>query len=192
VFLGALAESFWTDLKIGTIEMNDRLKVAHHEAAHAVVAYTVGAGIHAGIDLDTPSSVGGAFGCAAVNIFSPPREDEGLQEAQEILLSNIKIVCAGAASDAKILRRDIYKALDEQPGDKSFAEELLKNSPLIGSLEEAQFVLNKGLCLVEKMLQDPQIWGAVESIAQNCIKEKGRLSKIEIEKILANRFSVIA
>ena len=68
--------------------MNHRELVAHHEAAHAVLAIRAGIGLSGGIDLDAPTSVDGAFGQAAVSLLvlddSLPVDEQRLDLARNL------------------------------------------------------------------------------------------------------------
>jgi hypothetical protein len=165
--------------------MDDREKVAHHEAAHVVMSVQLGASVPGqGIDIDAPSSVEGAYGNAWVNIFAQdpnPEEDEQIK----ILRDNLAIVCAGIASDAKLMGRSLREALSRQPSDEQLARELLGNSPLVDTKELQEYILDGVLRFVERAFEDKIIWSAVQEIARACIKEGGRLSKSQIEQIVA-------
>ena len=165
--------------------MDDRKKVAHHEAAHAVVAHSVGAGIvEGGIDIDAPSSVEGAYGRTAVNIFA---HEESLTETQqkESVIHSLAIICAGAASDARLLNRPLDEALAAQSADASEAKKFLADNPLVETPEEAEFLLKEAMRYTAKILDRPEIWSAIELVAEECIKNDGKLSKAQIEGLLA-------
>lgn len=163
-------------------------KVAHHEAAHAVVAILGGAGLSdAGINLNAPSSVEGAFGNAGANTYDhdvtlPP------DVQQWRLIYNLMTLCAGAASDAKISGIPVRDALARQKGDESHAYQQLRSTPLIdqdseGAAKEREGVLGIALDKLSAKLADPQVWAMVEAVAKAAIDAGGILSKAEIEAI---------
>src|SRR5438552_2718456 len=123
--------------------MQHRERIAHHEAAHVVMAWFWGAGVlDQGMDIDAPSSVEGAYGRAAVSLFL---DDEGFdfEERARDLLRNLTIIFAGAASDAKIAGKSLNAAIDDQPGDKNVALHLLKHSTTVNTAGEQIEQLSK-------------------------------------------------
>jgi hypothetical protein len=168
--------------------MDDRTRVAYHEAAHAVLAYRLGGHVlEPGIDIDAPSSVTGAYGRAGVTVFAhDDRLDE--REQQTAVKHSVAIMCAGAASDAKILGRNLPDALAHQPGDEKAARELLKSSPSVTSPEEIEVVLQGGLKYAARLLERSEIWKAIDAVAQACLKAGGNLSKVEIDRLLDAEF----
>jgi hypothetical protein len=116
-------------------------RVAYHEAAHAVLAHRLGAQVlQQGIDITAPSSVEGAYGKAAVSVFA---HEDTLDETEQrrAVVHSLAIICAGAASDAKILGRALPEALAQQPGDENVARNFLKSNPLIETPEELEGLL---------------------------------------------------
>jgi hypothetical protein len=139
-----------------------------------------------GIDIDAPSSVEGAFGRAGVNIFRhDPTATE--QEQQSLLRDNIAITCAGAASDARLTGRTLREALRRQPGDQRAAMQLLEASPLV-QLRDREEVYQLLLNFTEELVNKPEIWNAIEQVAQACLDEGGQLSRAQIEAILLPLF----
>lgn len=116
--------------------MDDRRRVAHHEAAHAVLSLRARLGVSGGINLDAPTSVEGSFGQAAVALLVL---DSSLPESEQRpdLARNVSVICAGAASDARILGIDPGDALIAQPGDRSLAIRHAADSAIVSSEEEA-------------------------------------------------------
>jgi len=169
--------------------MNYREKVAHHEAAHAVIALHVGFGISEGIDLDAPSSsVDGAFG--NVGAYTADYDPALPPEVQrDDLLRNLQVFCAGAASDARNSGVEPREALSKQPGDEDAAIGMLEASPLIGAKAENDHVLNLALQRVVTLLDRPEVWAKVERVARACLKAGGKLSKAEIELVYAQDHS---
>ena len=174
--------------------MNYRERVAHHEAAHAVLAHRLGAGVlPEGINLDAPTQMPGAFGNAAVNLLD---HDSTLYpaEQQKDLLRNLAVVCAGAASDSKITGKPLSQALSDQPGDEKLARRLLDETPLIGTRDPQQrqaeqaLVLDAALERAAHELADPVVWRAIEKVAQATVNAGGRLTKQQIEVVLEGIF----
>lgn len=171
--------------------MDQRTRVAHHEAAHIWVANHQGAGIpEVGLNIDAPSSVEGAFGHAWVHFFEI---DPGMDEIEqmELLARNTRIICAGAASDAKITGVELRQALENQPGDQALAIQRLRASPLIQREESDQaaklveLILTNSLDRVAKLFAMKENWEAVRRVALAAIRAGGKLSKSEIEAALA-------
>jgi hypothetical protein len=167
-----------------------RTQVAYHEAAHIVVSVAFRLEVpDRGIDLDSATSVEGAHGNALVNLIV---DDPGLSQAERRndLVRNLAIVCAGAASDARLLGRSLRDALRQQPSDESVALDLIRASPLLSSDEngspdtEGEFVLALGLETAESKLQSPSVWAAVETIAKAAVRAGGQLTRAEIQKNL--------
>ncbi len=166
-------------------------RVAHHEAAHAVFAILGGAGLSvAGINLNTPSSVEGAFGNADTNVYI---HDDELPPSEQMwqLICNLRTICAGAASDAKISGIPVRDALARQKGDEGRAYEQLHSTPLIdqgsdGAAAEREMVLGIALTRVSTKLAEPTVWATVEAIAKAAIERGGILPKAEIEAIYAD------
>lgn len=160
--------------------MNEREQVAHHEAAHAVLAIRAGIGVSGGIDLDAPTSVDGAFGQAAVNLLmlddSLPVEEQKLDLAR-----NLSIICAGAASDALITGATPLEALEAQPGDYSVALQHARSSSMVESDEEAFYVVTElGLSHAIKEVARVEVWAAIERIATAVIASGGQLEKDQV------------
>lgn len=174
--------------------MEFRERVAHHEAAHAVVAVRLGASVvEQGINLDATTSMEGAYGNAAVNIFQHD-SDLSMEEQQQDLMRNLIIVCAGAASDAKLKGKPLREALHEQPGDERVALKLLADSSLTEKEDqsvrqkEETVLLDKALELAEKQLGNPIVWKAIQEVARASLNAGGRLAKPQIDEILDGVF----
>jgi hypothetical protein len=173
--------------------MEHRARIAHHEAAHVVLAVFYGTGVNEqGIDLNASTSVEGAYGNAAVNLFAHDASLEQ-QEQQKDLLRNLCIVCAGAASDAKILNRSLREALSQQPGDEKVALRLLAQSTLISRENKSDAQKKEEECILEIALEKARdilgktdVWALVEEIAQECLRKGGHLTKAEIEAMVQN------
>jgi hypothetical protein len=159
---------------------NQREQIAHHEAAHAVLAIRAGVGVSGGIDLDAPTSVDGAFGQAAVNLLvlddSLPVNEQRLDLAR-----NLSIICAGAASDARITGAKPLEALEAQPGDYSLALQHARSSSVVESEEEAKHVVTEvGLSHAVKEVARAEVWAAIKRIATAVIASGGQLGKDQV------------
>jgi hypothetical protein len=166
--------------------MNDREKVAHHEAAHAVLSIRAGFGVSGGIDLDAPTSVGGAYGNAAVNLLEL---DDALPEHEQRmdLARNIAVICAGAASDAKISGIEPCKALRAQPGDLKVALEHAGGSTMVRSPKEAVHVVMRiGLLQAVRLINCPEVWLAVERVAAAVLAAGGKLDGNQVTMLGAS------
>lgn len=163
--------------------MNHREQVAHHEAAHAVLAICAGIGVNGGIDLDASTSVDGAFGQAAVNLLVIDNSMSVAEQRQD-LARNLKIICAGAASDARIKGITPLEALQAQPGDYGVALRHARSSAVVESEEEAQYVVNEvGLSHAVEALSRAEVWAAIERVAAAVIVSGGRLDQNQVEAI---------
>jgi hypothetical protein len=164
--------------------MNHREQVAYHEAAHVVISHLYGGGpTDNGIDINAESSVAGSFGNASVGLLEP--DDSISTEDQQLdLIKNIAIICAGAASDAKILGITIDDAIEDQSSDFNAAWAAINSSRLVTSIEEGESVFDLGLKRAESLLADKGRWALVEKIALACIENGGNLSKMAIGKLL--------
>lgn len=81
--------------------------------------------------------------------------------------------------------RLLAKALAAQSADASEAKKFLANNPLVETPEEAEFLLKEAMRYTAKILDRPEIWSAIELVAEECIKNDGKLSKAQIEGLLA-------
>jgi hypothetical protein len=173
------------------VAMEHSEKVAHHEAAHAVIAVLCGAGLSDhGIDLNAPTSSPGAFGNAGAMLFD---HDATLpkDEQQRLLLGNLMTICAGSASDAKISGIELSEALARQPGDKQKALQQLQSTPLIdqdgdGADVERDFLLEHVLDRLTKMLAKSEVWTIIQDVANAALLRGGVLSKADVQEIVAD------
>ena len=168
--------------------MLDRIRVAHHEAAHVVLALRSSAGLSEhGIDLDAPTTVEDAYGIASVNVFD---HDESVDEEQQraLLINSLAIICAGAASDAKLRGSALWASLRRQQGDRNAALKLLTASPLIDATnkKEIVFVLRGTLKKTAQTLDDPAVWNEVKIVAQATLDSGGRLTRSQIEQAVSS------
>lgn len=160
--------------------MNHIEQVAHHEAAHAVLAIHYGMGLSGGIDLRAETSVDGAFGNVAVNLwqFDPT---SSLEEQRRMLACNLAVVCAGASSDAKLKGISLGSALDAQPGDYKNAIEIARISGLADDENEVDYLVKDiGLVLASKDLAKREVWDAIVRVATATLKAGGKLSKEQV------------
>ncbi len=163
--------------------MNDREKVAHHEAAHAVLAIRAGFGVSGGIDLDAPTSVAGAYGNAAIALLEL---DETLPEDEQRrdLARNLAIICAGAAADAKTGGIDPSDTLLAQPGDYNLAVRHAAESSIVGGDAEARaVVMNVALPIAVRVVDRADVWAAIERVAAAVLNAGGRLDRDKIESL---------
>jgi hypothetical protein len=169
--------------------MEYREQVAHHEAAHAVMALIVRHGLsHHGMDIDAPSSVSGATGKTGVMTFAA---DLNQPEADQFndLGALLAVTLAGAAADARIRGVDLWNALQAQPGDLGAAQVFCAQYPFAQGPDEAM-ALKMGLEIAEKRLAWPGAWDAVCAVAAACLAAGGRLTKAEIEAVALPILSV--
>lgn len=170
--------------------MTELERIAHHEAAHAVLTILAGLDVAAeGIDLayTNPStgSSGGLFG----NLFdidlsalkSPELETQQQENMKEINL-NGAIVAAGAASDAKLLGLDPWEALQEQPSDLRMMRNLLKRAQLSSSPKVEEAHIRSQLREAVLALQNPIFWEAIEAVA-TAVLTRSPLPGTDIETI---------
>jgi len=163
--------------------MDYREQVAHHEAAHAVLAIRYNMGISGGIDLDAATSVDGAFGNAAVNLIVLDAELP-IKEQRLDLARNLAVVCAGAASDARVKQIAPGDALDAQPGDYRFAVEAAMASSLVADPDEADYVVKEvGLSHAVAEIAKPDVWAVISRVAAAVLDAGGRLSQADIEAL---------
>jgi hypothetical protein len=163
--------------------MNDRERVAHHEAAHAVLSLRAGFGVSGGIDLDAQTSVEGAFGNAAVALSMLDADLPTAQQQME-LGRNLSVICAGAASDARILEIDPEDALLAQPGDYGVAIQYAAGSSIIGNVKDAEYVVTQiALPVAVRDVGRPEVWQAIERLAAALLEAGGRLDRDQVEAL---------
>jgi hypothetical protein len=162
--------------------MDHREQVAHHEAAHAVVALMTRHGLsHHGMDLDAPASVPGTFGQTGVMIFAADLSQPEVDQFKD-LGALLAVTLAGAASDARIKSVALMDALQAQPGDLAVAKGFCAEYPFAQGAGEA-VALKKGLEIAAGKLEQDGAWHAVCAVAKACLARGGKLSKQEIEDI---------
>jgi hypothetical protein len=159
-------------------------RIAHHEAAHSVMAILYGAGLSGGIDLTAPTSVPGSFGVSAVSLFEP---DPSLSEAEQQLevVRSLVIICAGAASDAKLEGLTLQQAIAGQPGDLGVAQEHAKLHPIVSD-GEIDYVIDIALSRAAQVLDRAEVWDAVEAVASAALANDGKLDRIAIEELASH------
>jgi hypothetical protein len=163
--------------------MNNREKVARHEAAHAVLAIRAGFGVSGGIDLDAPTSVEGAYGNAAVSLVEL---DGTLSEDEQRtdLVRNLAVICAGAAADAKSAGVEPADALRAQPGDYALALRHAAESSIVEShTEAAEVVMNVALPIAVCIVNRADVWAAIERVAAAVLAAGGQLDRDQIESL---------
>lgn len=162
--------------------MNHTEQVAYHEAAHAVLAIHYGMGLSGGIDLNAETSVDGAFGNVAVNLWQFD-SSTSLQEQKSVLVCNLAVICAGAASDAKLKGIPLTSALDAQPGDYKKAVEIARTCGLAADEYEVDFMVKEvGLVRASRDAEKREVWEAIVRVATATLEAGGKLSK---EKVAA-------
>ena len=163
--------------------------VAHHEAAHAVIALELGDGLlDVGIDLDRVDATGGVgnVGCrlfiADLNDVAPSEiETEQRRLAGRIDCAG-SVLAAGAASDARLRDEDPWTALCKQKADFDRMRDLLERAGLDAPPDLAEARLRQQLGLAVQALKDPMVWDAVEAVATAAM-ERTRLTGPEIEAL---------
>lgn len=163
--------------------------VAHHEAAHSVIAVCCGPGVSGGIDLNAATSVAGAFGNTKVYLFAPDASQPiGVQERDA--LRNAAIICAGAASDAKLHAIGLNQALVAQPGDHAFVHSHLATHPCVPAGDIVS-VVAVGLATADFHLAKAHVWDAVESVATACLSNGGTIDAATIRAICGHLANTI-
>ena len=170
-------------------EFVDREIIAHHEAAHAVIALEVGDGLlDVGIDLDRVDATGGIgnVGCRLFVADMDGLVPSDVESEQRRLAGRIDcsgtVLAAGAASDAKLRDEDPWNALRKQKADYDKMRDLLAQAHLDGTPELLDMRLRQQLDLAVQALNDPHIWRAVEVVADAAL-ECTRLTSSEIESL---------
>jgi|GEM_PF-3148175 len=163
--------------------------VAHHEAAHAVIALELGLGIlEIGIDLERVAVSGGigSDGCRLflADLTEVPRHQ--LDDEQKRLSGHIDVngtvLAAGPASDAKLLSEDPWTALHKQHSDLTVMRQLLQRAKLDETEEGVESHLRNQLGLAVEALEEAAVWATVEAVAA-AVLSRGPLSGPEIEAI---------
>ena len=170
--------------------ISDREVIAHHEAAHAVLALELGLGIlDVGIDLERVDATGGVgnVGCRLFVADLTDVSPRNLETEQRRLAGQIDcsgtVLAAGAASDARLRDEDPWSALQKQESDFKHMVELLQRARLDETPELAEERLRTQLDLAVEALNDPMVWQAVEVLAQ-AVLDRGPLKGSEIETLV--------
>ena len=168
----------------------ERTIVAHHEAAHAVLALELGLGVlDVGIDLDRVHVTGG-MGTVGCRLFVADLADiapSEVESEQHRLSGQIDctgaVLAAGAAADAKLRDEDPWIALQKQQGDLTHMKSLLERAQLAPTPEAEEGKLREQLALAVEAIEDPVIWRAVEALAKAAL-ERVRLDGGEVTRIV--------
>lgn len=163
--------------------------VAHHEAAHAVLAIELGMGVlDVGIDLERVAVTGG-IGTVGCRLFVADLTDiapSDVESEQRKLSGQIDcsgaVLAGGAASDAKLRGEDPWTALQKQQGDLTHMRDLLQRAKLTPTPEAEDERLREQLALAVEALGDPVVWRAIEVLAGAAL-ERVQLSGDEIKAI---------
>ena len=155
---------------------SERDIIAHHEAAHAVMAIEVGDGLlDVGINLGRIDATGG-IGNVGCRLFVADLENvtpSDLEVEQRRLAGRIDcsgtVLAAGAASDAKLRGEDPWTALRKQEGDYEHMLDLLRRAKLDATPDLETERLRAQLDLAVQALQDPLVWKAVEAVARGAL-----------------------
>ncbi len=169
--------------------MDQRERIAHHEAAHAVVALAMGLPApSAGIDIDRENPETGGLGSFFATMWTI--EDlthltgSALEKAQaeEVKYArfNLMAILAGAACDSRVLGEDLMDALSQQPGDRAAAIGILARMAV--PLTDHEESLRSQMSDAASALKEFEIWNAVKEVATATLAT-GQLAGEEIEKI---------
>lgn len=171
------------------VPMEQRSRIAHHEAAHAVIAMMVGLPAPTeGIDIDAENPDTGGLGRVLAMLFEiddlSGLSGPELKNAQALQLrdagSNLMAILAGAASDARLLGDSLANAMAHQPSDKALAVGVLTRMAV--PAEDHEDAMLGQITDAARALDEPEIWAAVEAVAAAALIS-GRLSGPEIERV---------
>lgn len=169
--------------------MDQRERIAHHEAAHAVVALAMGLPTPtSGIAIDRENPETGGLGSFFATLFTIEDLTEltglALEEAQAQQIKyagfNLMAILAGAASDSRVLGEDLMDALSQQPGDRAAAVDILLRMAI--PFNEYEESLCSQMSDAASALRETEIWAAVEKVAAATLAT-GQLAGEEIERI---------
>ena len=174
---------------MATTNLIEREIIAHHEAAHAVVALELDVELlDIGIDLARVEATGG-LGNVGCRLFVADLSDvvpSDLETEQRRLAGRIDcngtVLAAGAASDARLRDENAWTALRKQEGDFEHMRALLKQARLDANEDVEDERLRSQLALAVDALRDPDVWAAVEAVARAAL-DHGPLRGKEIEAI---------
>jgi hypothetical protein len=164
--------------------------IAHHEAAHAVVAIELGVGIlDIGIDMSRFDETGGVGldGCrlfvADLTDVTPQEvESEQLRLAGQIDRTGA-VLAAGAAAEARLADEDAWVALHRQSSDIKKMRDLLALAQLAPSEEATNERLRLQLEFSVEVLADPEVWQAVGAVAE-AVLARGPMTGPQVEQIV--------
>jgi hypothetical protein len=151
-----------------------------HEAAHAVFSYRATKRVgDRGIDLaHRPEH--SARGGAACFLFEDDPELP-LADRKLLLMSNLKIICAGPACDAKLTGKSLGQSLRDQWSDHRNAVRQLMDAKIIERANEATAiaemvtVLRLALEAARKSLDTPEVWALIVSVGKAVQEAAGKL-----------------
>ena len=170
--------------------MDQRERIAHHEAAHAVMMIFTKVGVPPGgisIDLVNPAtsglgSVDGRLYDIDLRDLSGPALEARQKEEAPAAMCNGLVILAGAVADAKVEGRDAWDCLIEQTSDLSQARDMLRRGQYASVAAQEDQALKVQLDEAKEVLEEREIWAAVQAVARAVLKT-GKLSGPEIEAI---------
>ncbi len=175
------------------MSIEERARIAHHEAAHVVIAMAMGmAAPKSGMDIDLENEVSGGVGSVQVGLefLEDLRGMSGddLANAQDqqtdAARHNLCTILAGAACDAKLLGEDPWGALEQQPGDHCSAVAMLDLMAI--DPEERDVALKAQLADACAALDEHHLWDAVEAVAAEALAT-GIVDPDRLEEIVRPR-----
>jgi hypothetical protein len=163
-----------------------------HEAAHAVISYRATKRVtDAGIDLAHRTHPGARGGVSCFLFEDDPQLS--LADRRLLLMSNLKIICAGPACDAKLTGKSLERSLRDQWSDHQDAVGQLMDAKIIERTNEATArlemvtVLRLALEAVRKSLDNPVVWELIETVGKSVQEAGGKLPGPRIVAIIEAR-----
>lgn len=159
--------------------MDESERIAHHEAAHAVICLLFGLDLtNAGIDL-AAATRNGAAGQAGVYLHAITA---GAPVSDNNLLTNAAICAAGAASDARIFGEAPLDAFKKQVGDWQAAENLFALAGK-GAADDPDGFMAAAIEAAYERIERPLIWQAIEAVATATLNNGGVLDPDAIKRL---------